>query len=98
MKISALHAELGLRDVPGKLVQRRGQTERLRRLDQPPSAPEYGDLQSNPDSALARPPVSSGDATPDTQAYCKPAGENLLGCRDGTSDDRHNRDVSEQQA
>ena len=31
-EISALHAELGLRDVPGKLVQRRRQTERFRRL------------------------------------------------------------------
>ncbi len=66
--------------------------------DQPPSAPEYGDLQSNPDSVLARPPVSFGDATPGTQAYCKPAGGNQLGCRNGASDGRRNRDVSEQQA
>lgn len=31
-KISALHAELGLRDIPGKSIQRSRQTERIRRL------------------------------------------------------------------
>ena len=66
--------------------------------DQPPSAPEYGGLQSNLDSALAKMPVSSGDEMPGTQAYCKPAGGNQLGCRDGTSYDRRNRDASERQA
>jgi hypothetical protein len=65
--------------------------------DRPPSAPEYGDLRSNPDSVNAKPPVSFGDATPGTQAYCRPAGGNQLDCPDGTSDDRRNRDASGQE-
>jgi hypothetical protein len=66
--------------------------------DQPPSAPEYGDLQSNPDSALAKLLAASDDAMPGTKAYYKPDVGSQLDCRDGTSDGRRNKDASGQQA
>jgi hypothetical protein len=67
-------------------------------VDHPPCAPESGALQSNPHDALATPPAAYGDAMPDTPAYCKHVAVCQLDYREGTSDDRHNKDASGQKA
>jgi hypothetical protein len=66
--------------------------------DQPPSAPQYGDLQSNPDSVLAKPPAAFDGADPGMHDYCKHAAASQLGYQDGTSDGRCNKGASGQQA
>jgi hypothetical protein len=63
-----------------------------------PRGPGSADRKSNPDSALATPPASYGDATTGTPAYCKPVVGSPLDCRDGTSDGRCNKGASGQLA
>jgi hypothetical protein len=66
--------------------------------DQAQSVPESGARQSNPDSALATPPASYGDATTGKKACRKPVVGSQLDFRGGTSDGRYNKGASGQLA
>jgi hypothetical protein len=91
-----LHPELGLRDIPVKLIQRRGQTQRFRRLVASTTSLDPPGQQSNPDSALATPPASYGDATSGSPAYYRHVAVSQLDYWDGTSDGRCNKGASGQ--
>jgi hypothetical protein len=58
----------------------------------------YDGRKSNPDSALATPPASYGDAATGSPAYCRHVAVSQLDYRDGTSDGRCNMGASGQLA
>ena len=60
--------------------------------------PESAGRKSNPDSALATPTASYGDAATGSPAYYRHAAVSQLDCRGGTSDGRCNKGASGQQA
>ena len=64
------------------------------RADQPPSVPESGARKSNPDTALATPPASCGDAAAGNPGDRRCAAGGPLGCRENTNDDRCSKDAS----
>jgi hypothetical protein len=62
--------------------------------DQPPFVPESGARKSNPDTALATPPASCGDAAAGNPGGRRCADGCPLGCREKTNDDRCSKDAS----
>ena len=62
--------------------------------DQAPSVPESDARKSNPDSALATPPASCGDAAVGIPGGHRCAADCPLGCREETNDDRCSKDAS----
>jgi len=62
--------------------------------DQTPSVPESGARKSSPDTALATPPASCGDAAAGNPGVRKCAAGCPLDCQEETKDDRCSKDAS----
>jgi len=62
--------------------------------DQAQSVPESGARKSNPDTALATPPASCGDAAAGNPGDRRCAAGGPLGCQEETNDDRCSKDAS----